>query len=94
MNDIHSRSVEDPWKRALYIVLFLMINGFILKSVVFVTAVVQFAHVIIKGETNTYLAGFNEGLSNYSYRLTRYVTCLTDQKPFPFSTWDNTKIEP
>ena len=92
MNNSYPLSAEEPWKRTLFTLFFLAINSFILKSLVFVTAVVQWGHIMIKGELNPYLATFSEGLSNYSYRLTRYVTYLSDDKPFPFAAWDSNKL--
>ncbi len=89
LNDLSSK--DDPWKRALYIVLFLFINS-LLKGVVLITALAQFLHVVIKGELNQYISEFSQGLSNYSYNIARYVTFLTDEKPFPFSAWDNEKL--
>ncbi len=83
-------STSEPWNRALYIILFLVINSF-LKGIVLVTAVIQFLHVVIKNETNQFIADFSQGLSNYSYQLTLYVTYISDNKPFPFSAWNNKK---
>ncbi|MCB1754518.1 MAG: DUF4389 domain-containing protein [Gammaproteobacteria bacterium] len=79
---------DDLWKRALYIVLFLFINS-LLKTIVLAASITQFLFLAIKGESNRFIADFSQGLSNYSYRLTRYVTCLSDDKPFPFSPWDD-----
>ena len=93
MNEaVHNPAEQDePWKRVLYIILFLIINS-VLKGVVLFTAVAQFLHVVIKSEVNPFIADFSEGLSNYSYHITRYVTYLTDKKPFPFAAWDNKRI--
>lgn len=90
MNDATQETVEkdDPWKKLLYIALFLVINS-VLKGIVLVTAAVQFIHVVVKHDTNPFIADFSQGLSNYSYDIVRYVTYLSDDKPFPFSEWKN-----
>ena len=90
MNDTVHETLEkdDPWKRLLFMVLFLIINS-VLKGIILLTAAVQFIHVLIKGETQPFIAEFATGLSNYSYDVARYLTYLTDDKPFPFAAWDN-----
>lgn len=76
------------WKRLLYIIMFLIINNF-LKGVVLITALGQFAHVLLTGTQHPLVKVFSQGLSNYSYSITRFVTFLSDEKPFPLSNWDN-----
>ncbi len=79
---------EKLWKRLLYIIAFLFINS-LLKGVVMIAAILQFIHVLLKDNPNPNIAEFSQGLSNYSYSISRFVTFLSDEKPFPFGPWDN-----
>jgi hypothetical protein len=86
----NSVSKKEPWMRLLYMVLFLFINN-LLKGVVIIMAAAQFLHLVVKGDFHNKLALYSQGLSNYSYTITRFVTYISDKKPFPFSPWDNNK---
>lgn len=79
---------DKLWKRLLYIIAFLIINS-LLKGVVVLTAIAQFVHILLKDTPNPAIKEFSQGLSNYSYSITRFVTFLSDEKPFPLSSWDN-----
>ena len=86
INDIISK--DKLWKRLLYVIAFLFINS-LLKGVIAITAIVQFVHVLFKDSPNPIIAEFSQGLANYSYHISRFVTFLSDEKPFPLSPWDN-----
>ena len=57
----------------------------VLLSVVVLQVVIK----LLNGHDNNRLITFGNGLAVYVYNIFRYLTFNTEEKPFPFSSWDS-----
>ena len=69
---------DETWKRGLYMLFFIFIYGIMLF---------QFFTIILTGYMNEQLLKFGQNLSTYLYQITLFLTYISEQRPFPFSTW-------
>lgn len=76
----------ETWMRVLFVLLFAFIY-MVAEVVVLVVTVVQFGFVLIGGARNPNLLAFSANLSEYLYRILRFVMFNSDEKPFPFADW-------
>ncbi len=74
------------WKRGAFMLLFMFAFG-IGQSLLFLTAVVQFIWLVIKSEPNLALTTFGRSLAQWLAAVARFLTCATEEKPFPWSEW-------
>lgn len=89
MNTEHLKKevfAREKWLRALFMVIFLIINYFA-QMLVWLIALFQFLLVLFTGKTNTRLMHFGQSLSKYVMEMIRYLTYNTETKPFPFNEW-------
>jgi hypothetical protein len=50
-------------------------------------AVVQFLWLLLSGEPNRFLSGFGASLAAWLADTGRFMTCASEEKPFPFRPW-------
>jgi len=74
------------WTRLLFVLLFALIY-MVAEIVALVVVVIQFGFVLIGGARNPNLLAFSANLSEYLYRILRFVMFNSDEKPFPFADW-------
>jgi hypothetical protein len=74
------------WMRGLFMLVFVMAFA-VSQSVLFLTALVQFLCLIFAQEPNRPLSRFGASLSLWMAHTARFLTCATDEKPFPWSDW-------
>ncbi|MDZ7753119.1 MAG: DUF4389 domain-containing protein [Gammaproteobacteria bacterium] len=74
------------WFRGLYMLLFVVIYN-VVEALVLLVAVFQFGHTLITGDTNRHLLDFGRHLSGYVFEIMRYLTYVTDRRPYPFNPW-------
>ena len=77
---------RSTWVRGLFMLLFVALYN-VAAILIGAVAILQFAWMLISGETNPRLLSFGESLSRYFYQILRYLTFNTEDKPFPFSDW-------
>ncbi|OHB25578.1 MAG: hypothetical protein A2X84_13350 [Desulfuromonadaceae bacterium GWC2_58_13] len=70
--------------RFLYSVLFLLVFE-ILRLIVQVTVVGQYVYLLIVGTPSVALKKFGARVSDYTYRVLRYLTLNENEKPYPFA---------
>lgn len=81
------RVVIGPrWMRALQMVLFMIAFGFG-QTLLGIVAVVQFVWLLASGEPNNYLRQFGTSLARWFADVVRFLTCASDDKPFPWKAW-------
>ncbi|MGD9109037.1 MAG: DUF4389 domain-containing protein [Gammaproteobacteria bacterium] len=78
--------VADRWIRLLFMVLFAIVNYFV-QIISWLIAAVQFIITIVAGKPNQNLLNLSEGLSGFSFHILKYLMYVTDEKPYPFSSW-------
>lgn len=74
------------WLRGLFIIIFGAVL-YLVCAVTFFLVVFQFVTTVVTGGVNNRLSGFSAGLVRYIEQLLRYVTFLSDTRPFPFDDW-------
>jgi len=90
MNDDIKESLKDnsTWMRVLYMAIFVIIFN-IVELLIAALVIFQVLVLLFTGEKNQRLLGFGSMLSLYVYRILRYLTFNSEEKPFPFADWDN-----
>ena len=78
--------------RFIYTLLFLIIFE-VLKMVIQVTVLFQFAYLLITREYSAPLRSFSNRVSTYLYKVVRYATMNENGKPFPFTDFP-VEVEP
>ena len=79
----HKPSAPDVWMRGLLMLLF-MIGFTVGQWLLNFVAVVQFVWLLVAREPNQFLAGFGNSLSIWLAEVGRFLSCATDDKPFPW----------
>ena len=74
------------WRRGLFMLVLMFLFGFG-QSVLFLTAVVQFLWLVFANAPNAFLMRFGKSLSLWLGETARFLTCATDDKPFPWMAW-------
>lgn len=75
-------------KELLWRILVLIVSGVVLEVwgyLVFVLALVNWIIILFSGKRNRDLANFCEYWNTELYRYVKYLTCITNERPFPFS---------
>ncbi len=76
-------------KEAWFRIIVLIISGIILKiwaGLVGILAVIHWFIVIFSGKRNKELAMFSEYWNTESYKFVRYLTFVSNKRPFPFTS--------
>ncbi len=94
MNDNIKDSLKDnsTWMRVLYMAIFVIIFN-IVEFLIAALVIFQILVLLFTGEKNRRLLGLGGMLSNYAYRMLRYLTFNSEDKPFPFADWDDSAME-
>lgn len=74
------------WLRLLFMVLFALLFQ-MATLVMWVLVVLQFLFSLITGRDNRNLRAFGASLSTYIHQTLKFLTYVSDEKPFPFSDW-------
>lgn len=85
---IESKKDKNPeiFSRIFYTVLFAFIGWMSLWVFAFVV-LIQFGFLLITGQVNKNLKGFNQEVGLFIYDMIKYLSFQTNQKPFPFRDW-------
>jgi Domain of unknown function (DUF4389) len=72
--------------RALHLILLFFAFG-VGQTVLGIITAVQFIWLLSSGETNQLLRNFGTSLAHWFAETVRYLTCASDEKPFPWKEW-------
>lgn len=78
-------------KEAWFRIIVMIISGIILKiwsSLVCIISVVHWLIVIFSGKRNKDLAMFSEYWNTETYKFIRYLTFVSNKRPFPFTSME------
>ena len=82
-------SARDIWMRGLFMLLFII--GFTFGQwLLNLLSIVQFLWLLLAGEPNRLIAAFGSSLALWLADVGRFLTCVTDDKPFPWKPWPPT----
>ena len=90
MNDNMKETLKDnsTWMRVLYMAIFVIIFNLV-EVLIAALVIFQVLVLLFTGEKNRRLLRFGSTLSLYAYRILQFMTFNSEEKPFPFSDWDN-----
>jgi len=74
------------WMRGLFMLLLMIAFG-IAQGLLWLLAIVQFLWLFFAGEPNGFLVRFGTSLSLWLGETARYVSCASEDKPFPWAPW-------
>ncbi len=77
---------KDIAMRLLFTLLFAIILGMV-KCLIYLTVVFQYAYLLIALKHSDPVRGFANRLAAFAYQLIRYLTLNDNDKPFPFKTF-------
>ena len=89
-SNLKSKSV---WLRGLFMLLFAVLYG-VAEFILAVVAVFQFGAALITGKPNNNAVRFGNSLGQYIFQITQFVTFNSEVKPFPFSSWPESRAVP
>lgn len=75
------------WIRLLLMVLMFIILFTLVKFILSIALIVQWALVLFTGEPNARLLHFTKGLNRYGYQIMEFISYNSELKPFPLSDW-------
>lgn len=82
-----ARASKRPiWMRGLFMLLLMVAFGFA-QGLLWLLAVVQFLWLLFADEPNGFLIRFGKSLSLWLAQTVQFVTCASEEKPFPWSAW-------
>jgi hypothetical protein len=79
-------SMRDVWMRGLLMLLYMIGFAFAVWVLNFIS-IVQFIWLLFSREHNQVVARFGNALSTWLAEVGRFLTCATEDKPFPFRSW-------
>lgn len=78
-------------KEAWFRIIVAIISGVILgvwKTLIFVLLIINWLITVFSGKRNKGLAEFSEYWNTQTYKYVRYLTFVSNKRPFPFSNLD------
>ena len=82
-------TARDVWMRGLFMLL--LIIGFTVGQwLLNLLALVQFLWLLFARVPNVFLARFGNSLAIWLADVGRFLTCATEDKPFPWRSWPAT----
>ena len=79
-------SKSASWKRGLFMLVFIFAFG-VGQGLLYLMAVAQFLWLLLAGEPNKLLVGFGNSLALWLAATARFLSCATEEKPFPWAVW-------
>lgn len=77
---------SETFSRIFYTILLAIIGWMALWVFTFVV-IIQFGFLLITGQVNTNLKGFNKEVGLYLFDIIKYLSFQSNEKPFPFRDW-------
>ena len=86
VNTEKSDNKNEIFSRVFYTILFAII-GWLSLYVFALVVIIQFGFLLITGQVNTNLKGFNKEVGLFLFDLIKYLSFQSNEKPFPFRDW-------
>jgi len=77
---------RSHWVRGLLMIAFFLVLS-VVRLLVGLIALFQLGSLLLTGQSNGPLRRFGASFAFYTSDLVAYLTCATDDLPFPFSEW-------
>jgi hypothetical protein len=75
------------WQRIFFMLLFALVIELV-GLLLWLVVILQLGAMLVTGKPNDNILTFGRQLSLYLYHILLFVTFNTDQRPFPFSSWE------
>jgi hypothetical protein len=82
------KEMPNPWLRGLFMLVFLFAFT-IGHSLLFLTTIAQFLWLLFAKESNKRLVLFGFSLASWLADTTKFLSCASEEKPFPWKDWPN-----
>ena len=82
----NKRAIRDVWRRGMFMLLFLIAFS-VAEVVLYLVTIVQFIWMLATGEANYLLQRFGRSLSIWISEVVRFLTCVSEEMPFPSKDW-------
>ena len=88
-------NIKQPsvWIRVLFMIIFAVASYIIILPLVLVLSIAQALFVLITGEINANLRYFSATLELYVSQIIKFLTYLSEVKPFPFSDLPEVEVD-
>jgi hypothetical protein len=80
----------DHWLRFAFMVLFILILS-VVSYLMVALIILQFFWALFAGEGNSKLKDFGNSASLFIFKVLQFLTYNSDDKPFPFADWPESK---
>ncbi len=80
----------EHWLRLAFMLLFAVIIQ-VAAAVMWVVVIVQFLFALFTGSDNENLRSFGHSLSVFIFRTWQFLSYNSEEKPFPFQDWPESK---
>lgn len=91
MSDLKQNVTSDAfWLRTLFVVLFFLVYR-VIDLILLLLTIVQWLFRLLSGEPNEALQQFGSSLGIYVQQIIHYLTGVSDEKPYPFKDWPDSK---
>jgi CBS domain containing-hemolysin-like protein len=80
----------EQWIRLAFVLLYIVVFGILwdlIAIVILVVIILQSIYRVFAVENNSHLFTFSEGLTNFLWKILRYVLYLSDEKPIDFDAF-------
>ena len=77
---------KSRWERLIPMIV-LMLCFALAEAALYLVAVIQFIWSFVNNESNKQLSEFGASLSEWLAQDAKYLTYVTEEKPFPWAKW-------
>lgn len=87
-----NETTERPsrWARLIPMIVLIICFG-LAEAALYIIALIQFIWTLVNDEPNGQLIDFGASLSKWIAQDTRYLTYVSEEKPFPWASWPDAK---
>lgn len=92
MSDLKENVTSDAfWLKTIYLIAFFVVYR-VLDLVILILGAAQWGFRLLTGEVNPSLAEFGASLGTYVGQIIQYLSGATEEKPYPFKDWPESKV--
>lgn len=81
---------SSRWGRLIPMIILILCFG-LAEAALYIIALIQFIWFLVNGEPNEQLMEFGAALSEWVAQDAKFLTYVTEEKPFPWAKWPNPK---
>lgn len=83
---------ESRWMRLIPMVVLILCFA-VAETALYLIALIQFIWALVNGEPNEQLADFGSSLSEWMAQNAKYLSFVTEEKPFPWGKWPEKPLD-